>query len=88
MAEEARKNPVVRGDGTVLDEVHAPRNPKKRMFDTEVEKAKQEQEKTAAKDDEPKKRGDGTVLEESDQPRNPHKRAFDTEEETRKRDEL
>jgi protein transport protein SEC20 len=68
------KEPVRRGDGTVLVDSDQPRNPKKRAFDTDVEN-----EKLAQAGKEPVKRGDGTVLEESDEPRNPHKRALDTE---------
>jgi protein transport protein SEC20 len=81
MAEEqGGKETVIRGDGTVLKESEEPRNPKKRMFDTEVER---EKEKVV--------RGDGTVLEErSGEPVNPKKRGMDTgaDEQSRKRDEL
>lgn len=84
MTEQGQKDPVVRGDGTVMQDSNAPRNPKKRMFDTEAEKKKQEE----AGNQEPAKRGDGTVLDDSNQPGNPHKRVLDTEDDARKRDEL
>jgi protein transport protein SEC20 len=37
------KEPVVRGDGTVLQESDRPRNPKKKMWEEDVESAKYEQ---------------------------------------------
>ncbi|KAJ4338855.1 Protein transport protein sec20 [Ascochyta clinopodiicola] len=37
------KGPVVRGDGTVLKESDKPRNPKKKMWEEDVERAKYEQ---------------------------------------------
>ncbi|KAF2869440.1 Sec20-domain-containing protein [Massariosphaeria phaeospora] len=38
-----QREPVVRGDGTVLQESTQPRNPKKRMWEEDVESAKHEQ---------------------------------------------
>jgi protein transport protein SEC20 len=40
---EEQDGPVVRGDGTVLQESDRPRNPKKKMWDENVESAKHEQ---------------------------------------------
>lgn len=37
---EERKEPVIRGDGTVLQESDKPRNPKKKMWEEDVENAK------------------------------------------------
>lgn len=68
-----------RGDGTVLEQSDAARNPMKRSMDTS-----QQPESPANTAEEPKKapvvRGDGTVLPErgSDQPRNSMKRTMDT----------
>ncbi|KAF2099659.1 Sec20-domain-containing protein [Rhizodiscina lignyota] len=42
--EEKKDEPVRRGDGTILEESDAPRNPKKRMFDAKVEQEKYEAE--------------------------------------------
>jgi protein transport protein SEC20 len=84
MAEEAKNEPVRRGDGTILQERgDVPKNPKKRMMDTEVEAARQEEAKSAGegevKNDEPVRRGDGTILEErKDVPVNPRKKVLDT----------
>jgi protein transport protein SEC20 len=49
-AKEAQ--PVVRGDGTVLQDSDAPRNPYKRMFDTDVENARQKAAEKAKEKDE------------------------------------
>lgn len=84
MVEEGKNEPARRGDGTILqDRGDVPKNPKKRMMDTEVEAAKDEQAETAAEGEEKKKeparRGDGTILEErGDVPKNSKKKALDT----------
>jgi protein transport protein SEC20 len=91
MAEEKKNEPVRRGDGTILQERgDVPKNPKKRMLDTEVEAAKEEGTETAGESEEeqkePVRRGDGTILEErGDVPKNPKKKALDTSAD---RDEL
>lgn len=84
MAEEGKHEPVRRGDGTILQERgDTPKNPKKRMMDTEAEAANQEEtvvdEKGEEDKKEPVRRGDGTILEErGDMPKNPKKKALDT----------
>lgn len=44
--QEEEKGPVRRGDGTILKESDKPRNPKKKMWDEDVESAKQEAAQT------------------------------------------
>ncbi|ORY08201.1 Sec20-domain-containing protein [Clohesyomyces aquaticus] len=46
--QEDQNEPVVRGDGTVLQESDRPRNPKKRIWEENVESAKHEQEQAQA----------------------------------------
>ncbi|TLD24431.1 Sec20-domain-containing protein [Venturia nashicola] len=83
MAEEGKNEPVKRGDGSILQERgDAPKNPKKRMVNTEAETTDQGEitvdEQKDEEEKEPVRRGDGTILEErGDIPRNPKKKALD-----------
>ena len=85
---QSQNEPARRGDGTILEESDAPRNPMKRALDTVVEAQKQDRT-TQTEKKEPVIRGDGTVLpERSDtEPKNRYKRVLDTKEEA-KRGEL
>ncbi|KAF2403238.1 Sec20-domain-containing protein [Trichodelitschia bisporula] len=91
MAEQSRYEakgqgePVRRGDGQILEESDAPRNPKKRVLNLATEEQAQLDNK-----DELARRGDDQILEKTEQPRNPHKRMLDTEavQQDGNRDEL